>query len=1661
MHILEADPSESFAFQRLLDLYRQRDGNIDALVHELEQRVSSDVHAYAPRMLLGHIDKAQNENDQARAAYRAAAALRPNDPAPLVALADLDATTGHADEARHLYRQALDHTRGDDDRRELWRKLGGLALDAHDYDGARRAYDELARDAHGSVYLMTEYARALVQRGDNRRAVAEYQRVTQALHGDNRVLSPVLRDMGGAQLAAGDVDGAIQTLDRALRFAGRAGGVRKEIYDALVDAYRRGDRLPELVDKLHHEPGTFETYDLIGRLDDELGNDDEALAAYRHALRISPRDIDTRVRVVQLLSRSGHIDEVIEEYRALLRAAPREPRFVVELAQLLMQVGRRDEAQRLAEMTSHRYPRDPAVHQALAELYTRWNDQEHATREIATLARIEPNDPQHLIALGEQQLSDGDRAAAVATWRRILTVDSDHARAHATLGGVYADHDMLDEAAAQYHEAVHLSGDTLEYVRGLANVLERLRNDDEAVTMWRRVLALAGKDRAAKREARQRIVAIWSRAHQLAQHINELARAFGATPPDVEAGRFLAEAYRRLGPDHAAEAERVLERVIALEPGDVESLLALERAHTAHGDLAGAIAVLHKLVEADPRRATTYLERMAEYSLSLYRDQDAVHYAEQAVQRSPDDASAQKRLGDLYRSRQDLDAAITSYERAIALNARLYPTYLELAELYVAKGQADKADRLYRAVTQGSPDDDLVVRAVRASMLIHLGAGTLEALEQDLLPLAIGHPQRPIFRKLLVELYDSLATPLIRTAQQGGAAGAQATEHLQRIGTRAIKPLLEALADDDPAQRRVAIDILGYLGNANAAAPLLAMAEGNGDWALRQRALVAAGAVASPSLAPRFATLARGPDARLRASAAWALARIGGPTVIPILRRLLDRADGEVRAFAAVGLGQARDRASAPRLEQLLRTERRSFVRAAAAWALGRTGDASDVPALVSALRGDDRLLARGAAVALGELGGDEARRELCDDLFDPDATQRAAAAVAIERMQASAAPRQGSAPPLPLPAGTASPIDYLSTLLHAEASDPATPIDIVSLHGPIVAAARAGLRGPVEQAEAVLEVLGSRPDGIGLGPLTASLDAWPAASRDTAATALTAIGHALVDDLLQAAQHPEPAVRERVLILLAHIDDPRAAAALATALDDSADSVQSAALEALGAHQAGTPGLADRLARIVTDAPSWSTRMRAAGTIRAGGRRGRPRCPGRGAASRSLRLRAPGGGAGPRGARRGRVGGAARRSAAGRRGAPGAGRGGPGAPGDGRPERARRPGCGGPAGRPETRTGAPGRRPGRGGEPLNRLGRGGAGWGGVATDIAEFRPLVYKGGAGLGGAGFRMSDYIGIACGRCDTFTPMGAPRCVECGNNLGLGVPEQAPTDGRSETAEHSRGPVTASEEEAMEQARNYICKQCSTPVPSGHKFCGACGATVPPEVQNPSTEYFGAMQAPGKARLILIRGDQGIDGLSYLLQGTEHVAGREDAQILFPEDPWLSSRHANFIYRQEKLVVRDEGSKNGVYVRLREPVTLQAGDHVLCGEQVLRLEATPKDTSGPSTDGTYFYSSPKRPSPFRIVQILVGGVPGMIYCTRENAVTIGREDCEMNFPEDIFISGVHARIEMNPDGSFTLTDNDSKNGTYLRIRGERELSHGDYLFMGKQLLRVEMTA
>ncbi len=295
----------------------------------------------------------------------------------------------------------------------------------------------------------------------------------------------------------------------------------------------------------------------------------------------------------------------------------------------------------------------------------------------------------------------------------------------------------------------------------------------------------------------------------------------------------------------------------------------------------------------------------------------------------------------------------------------------------------------------------------------------------------------------------------------------------------------------------------------------------------------------------------------------------------------------------------------------------------------------------------------------------------------------------------------------------------------------------------------------------------------------------------------------------------------------------------------------------------------------------------------------------------------------------------------------------------------------------------------------------------------------------------------LGLVCDACDTLSPLSATVCPVCNAPLGVkaGLPSQTAAPG---------GPRS--------------CPNCSSEVPAQHRFCGFCGTRV--DGGEVRTAWPLAAQAASRARLVLVKGE-GQDGVAFPLSDSgEHVAGRLEGGIMFPEDPLLSPRHATFFFRDGKLYVRDDASRNGVFIRLRAPKVVTTGSLLLVGEQLLRIDAcTQENVPVPDAEGSYFYASPHRPSRMALVQMLVGGELGLVFRARGDTLTIGRENNDVNFAEDPFISGHHAQILALEDGRFQITDLGSKNGTYEKVPTLMQLFTGDQVFLGQQLLRVEI--
>lgn len=348
------------------------------------------------------------------------------------------------------------------------------------------------------------------------------------------------------------------------------------------------------------------------------------------------------------------------------------------------------------------------------------------------------------------------------------------------------------------------------------------------------------------------------------------------------------------------------------------------------------------------------------------------------------------------------------------------------------------------------------------------------------------------------------------------------------------------------------------------------------------------------------------------------------------------------------------------------------------------------------------------------------------------------------------------------------------------------------------------------------------------------------------------------------------------------------------------------------------------------------------------------------------------------------------------------------------------------------------------------------------------------------------------VGCPRCGLENAPHMRFCNNCGYQL------------RSEAAAAPAAPAPAS------SGKGTICWRCYGVGDPGADFCKFCGAryadapsigapstsapsvsapaaspplAVPPAAPAPAfraaapaeplIEPSAQPRAPEPAKpaasadprergaLVSILKD-GSDGRRFPVYDDQTDIGRTEGQVVLGDDPYLSPRHARLAFRNGQPVLRDLDSLNGIYFRVRDPVDVSDGDMLLLGQQVLRFEVLSESELplGPAMQhGVMVFGTPEVQRFARLVQYTTEGVGRDVHYLYRDETVIGREQGDLVFTDDPFMSRRHAAISVDrASRRFVLKDLGSSNGTAVRFRGERVLKAGDQFRVGRHLFRFE---
>jgi tetratricopeptide (TPR) repeat protein len=1017
---------------------------------------------------------------------------------------------------------------------------------------------------------------------------------------------------------------------------------RRAVWALAFTVARSRGTLPDLARELERAPGPVE-WDVLGRVRDALGDLEGALAATRSALAAAPRDAELGRRVIALEDQLGNEAEATATLEELVRRLADDPQLVVELIERQTRLGHRAEAAAAFDRASTRFAANRGALQQLATLAARSGEDRRALKTWQRLHKLDPGNEIVIIGLGEAQFQAGSKTDARATWAALRDRVRPPVRGHLRLAEVLLEHDLGSDAIAEAKRAQALEPKSIEPHRLLAQIFEHVKKLNDAVAEWNTVLALADRrlpgneqNAALRREARVRLLGLLVRQgrSRIDAQIRQLREDVRAHPDDPEIALFLAEAQQRMGDAAAAitTLKDVLARMNVGAPNDatrdviIEAGFALVHLLKRTGQLDEAVARLDDIARLAPGRAREAHLQIADIALTRHDVTRALSHATAAAAAA--DPQTLARVGELQARAGADEQAIATYRAAVAHDTNPAAT-LALARLLIRRGNEQDAADALNALLRASHDDEAITEAGRLALELADLRGRLPDLETELADALAAGQDTPARRKLLAMLLKRLVPPMYGDANMDDARRA--------LGRRVLRPLLEIVTEVDQSPDRAVVDLIGMLGNGDAAPALVRLATRDTEPPLALRPTRAASATATSgeleiaalrkgrsgansaagidAQVAALSALARlgdprgraafvryaGPNAdnRFRAIAIWGLGRLSDAPMAPELIKALDARQANIVAAACLGLGrQATLGALRPLFALAADPKRPTEMRRAAIIGLGHASARSAAvrevvtPALLDLLDAGDAELAQAAARALAWSRDPRGLFPLLARALLP---RRYALADASVPMEALAAWQANAAPPDEA-RQIAGPLVDVDGLLALPATAPADLTPLWRAHiGELQDLLAEALARGGDARHDVLSALDNRPDAPALGALTPEAEA--ALSSDAAA-AIREVTQPLADKLASFLDDPDVEARATALRLLVKLGDDRVTPArIAAAAFDAAPALAAAAAFAASRVAAARPGqapaIAAALAPMLGD-ESWRRRIAA-----------------------------------------------------------------------------------------------------------------------------------------------------------------------------------------------------------------------------------------------------------------------------------------------------------------------------------------------------------------------------------------------------------------------------------------------------------------------------------
>ncbi len=363
-------------------------------------------------------------------------------------------------------------------------------------------------------------------------------------------------------------------------------------------------------------------------------------------------------------------------------------------------------------------------------------DEAVRSRDEAKIVGICPDGAAAQYVAGQQAERAGNVDGAVSAYQRALQTDPSLAVASGSLGLLYLQKGLLDDAAVELTKGVTgAPSPTLN--KALARVMLQKRvyalakyylgeaarqapDDPEVMVVKAELYQAEGQSERAQDEYRRALLAdpsseeacmglaqLYLKENQQDKALDLLKKTAVANPHSSQIHLMLADIYEKQGDVKQSQYERLLGgqkvAVPTTEPQPQPEGIVQGDQLALKGQIDQAADAYRTVLKTQPDAVQPY-EKLGALYQKAGRESEALAAYREATYRHSDDPFVYYNLGLLYEKRNQLDEAVVAYKRAIEKKPDLADAHLKLADIRLVQGNSKEAVDQYLEFLKLKPE---------------------------------------------------------------------------------------------------------------------------------------------------------------------------------------------------------------------------------------------------------------------------------------------------------------------------------------------------------------------------------------------------------------------------------------------------------------------------------------------------------------------------------------------------------------------------------------------------------------------------------------------------------------------------------------------------------------------------------------------------------------------------------------------------------------------------------------------------------------------------------------------------------------------------------------------------------------------------------------------